>query len=130
MEILLAEFILYVANQEISKKFYAKVLGMEPSLHVIGMTEFKLSDTCKLGIMPNNGIAKILGSKTPHPSEGTGIPRCELYLLVSQPETYLQRALDAGAKLISPFSARDWGHRVGYCQDIDGHILAFAIEAD
>ncbi|HSY75444.1 MAG TPA: VOC family protein, partial [Bacteroidia bacterium] len=76
------EIILYVNDQELSKTFYQKLLRMEAALHVPGMTEFILSSSCKLGLMPNKGIAKILQDKTPHPDKGSGIPRCELYLSV------------------------------------------------
>ena len=35
-------------------------------------------------------------------------------------------ALAAGAKPISPISDRDWGDKVCYFADNDGHIIAFA----
>lgn len=120
------EFILYVADQEKSKVFYEKLLAITPSLHVPGMTGFNLSANCKLGLMPENGIAKILSNKTPHPSSGNGIPRCELYLKVPNAIDYLKRGLTLGAKEISPFTQRDWGDKVGYLADFDGHIVAFA----
>jgi len=120
------EFILYVADQEKSKLFYEKLLALSPSLYVPGMTEFNLSPHCKLGLMPENGIAKILNNKTPHPSSGNGIPRCELYLKVPDAVTYFNRGLTLGAKEISPFTQRDWGDKVGYLADFDGHIIAFA----
>lgn len=122
------QFILYVADQEKSKDFYEKILGTAPTLHVPGMTEFTLADNCKIGLMPNNGIAKIISHKTPHPSKGTGIPRCELYLEVENPKRQLQIAIDAGAKLISQIADRNWGHQAGYCADQDGHVIAFAKE--
>lgn len=123
---MVTEFILYVADQEKSKLFYETLLAITPSLHVPGMTEFNLSPHCKLGLMPENGIAKILNNKTPHPSSGNGIPRCELYLKVPDAATYFKRGLTLGAKEISPFSQRDWGDKVGYIADFDGHVVAFA----
>lgn len=120
------EFIVYVSDQEKSKDFYSKTLGMEASLHLPGMTEFLLSSQVKLGLMPENGINKILAGKTPHPKEGNGIPRCELYLKVDQISLYEERALAAGAKLISQSEPRDWGDTVVYLADPDGHIIAFA----
>jgi uncharacterized glyoxalase superfamily protein PhnB len=123
---MISEFILYVANQEESKQFYEKLLNISPSLHVPGMTEFQLSENCKLGLMPEDGIAKILRDKTPHPKTGNGIPRCELYLKVKKAESYLRRGMELGAKEISSFQQRDWGDKVGYISDVDGHIIAFA----
>lgn len=120
------EIILYVANQQKSKDFYEAVLQKSPSLNVPGMTEFTLSKDLKLGLMPENGIAKILSDKTPHPNTGNGIPRCELYLLMDSIEEAYARAIKVGAKEISKIADRDWGHNVGYVADPDGHIVAFA----
>ena len=122
------QFILYVSDQEKSKHFYEKLLGIKPSLHVPGMTEFQLSETTKLGLMPENGIAKILGNSTPHPNTGNGIPRCEIYLKVKNANEYMKRGIQLGAKLISPLQQRDWGDKVGYLLDADGHVIAFAEE--
>jgi lactoylglutathione lyase len=118
--------ILYVSDQQTSVAFYAKILGKEPVLNVPGMAEFVLLDNCKLGLMPYGGIAKILGEKTPHPVSGHGIPRCELYLYTDDAVIALENALKAGAMLISPLQARDWGDRAGYVLDPDGHVVAVA----
>lgn len=120
------EFILYVADQKRSKLFYSFVLDLNPSLDVEGMTEFMLGQNCKLGLMPENGIAKILTNKTPHPATGNGIPRCEIYLRTDKVESYFSRAVEAGGEIISEFSLRDWGDNVAYVSDPDGHIIAFA----
>jgi len=122
----LVQFILYVSDQKRSREFYAGLLGYEPVLDVPGMTEFMLNEGCVLGLMPENGIAKILSDKTEHPSSGNGIPRCEIYLLVDEPSKTHEHALQLGAKNVSEVSKRDWGHEAGYIQDPDGHIIAFA----
>ncbi len=126
MKIETVEIILYVSNQELSKKFYEAVLHKSPSLNVPGMTEFTLSENLKLSLMPNAGIAKILGDKTPHPETGTGIPRCELYLHVKDLKAEFDNAIKAGAKLISEIEERNWGDRAGYLADSDGHVIALA----
>ena len=120
------EFILYVANQNKSKEFYQELLKITPDLDVPGMTEFELTDGVKLGLMPENGIAKILTDKVPHPKDGNGIPRCELYLKVENAEVYIRRGIQLGGKEISRLTKRDWGDKVGYISDLDGHIIAFA----
>jgi uncharacterized glyoxalase superfamily protein PhnB len=38
----------------------------------------------------------------------------------------MERGLAAGAVLVSPPADRDWGHRVGYLADRDGHVVALA----
>lgn len=120
------EFILYVSNQEKSRNFYERLLNIKPSLNVPGMTEFKLFENVKLGLMPENGIAKIISEKLPHPKNGNGIPRCEIYLKVESPIEYINRGIELGGKEISEFQNRDWGDKVGYISDLDGNIIAFA----
>jgi len=124
----LFQFIIYAADQKISTDFYRRLLLKEPTLEVPGMTEFELSSTLKLGIMPENGIAKIIAEKTQHPAKGNGIPRCEIYLLLEDLEPYYKRAVELGAVLVSDIENRDWGHKACYFSDPDGHILAFAEE--
>jgi len=71
------------------------------------MTEFKLAENCKLGIMPNKGIVEILSDKMPHPDQRSGIPRCELYFYIESIELEFDNARKIGAKLISPIEDRD-----------------------
>lgn len=118
--------ILYVSDQALSTQFYKKVLNLDPTLNVPGMTEFALLANFKLGLMPENGIAKIITPITPHPKLGSQIPRCEIYLRVNNPKEYIKRALMNGAKNVSPLKNRDWNEKVAYVADLDGHILAFA----
>ena len=124
----MVQFIIYVSDQDRSRDFYRKVLNIEPALDVPGMTEFIFSESCRLGIMPETGIAKILGDKTLHPSLGNGIPRCEIYLHVNNVNEYYNRAIKAGAREINPVKKRDWGDTAGYVSDPDGHIIAFALK--
>lgn len=120
------EIILYVADQQASAVFYAALLDRAPVLDVPGMTEFVLTDHCKLGLMPSAGIARLLGEAVPHPDRGAGIPRCELYLPTPDVRDAFDRAVAAGAHPVSAPAPRDWGDVVGYVADPDGHILAFA----
>ncbi|QLQ08683.1 MAG: glyoxalase [Anaerolineae bacterium] len=95
-----------------------------PSLDVPGMTEFRLSAACVLGLMPEAGIKRLLGSRLPDPAQAAGI-RAELYLRVANALEYHRRALEAGAIELSEPRDRDWGDRVAYAGP-DGHVLAFA----
>lgn len=126
----LLEIILYVNDQQASTDFYTKLFRQTPDLNVPGMTEFQLSENCKLGLMPNKSMAKILLDNTPHPDEGNGIPRCELYLYVDDIEHEYDNAINSGAKCISPIENRDWGDTVCYFSDSDGHIIAFAVKTN
>jgi uncharacterized protein len=121
-----AHLILYVADQARSARFYERVLGQAPVLDVPGMTEFALSAGAVLGLMPAAGIKRLLGAALPDPAAADGIPRSEIYLMVSDPGLHHKRSLDAGARELSPLQPREWGHRVAYSLDPDGHVLAFA----
>ncbi len=118
-----AHFILFVRDQAISTAFYRRVLALAPTLDVPGMTEFALPGGAVLGLMPERGVVRLLSRD---PSAANGAPRAELYLVVDEPGIYLARALAAGAQELSALAERDWGHRVGYVSDPDGHVLAFA----
>lgn len=113
-------------DQYRSREFYKEVLGKEPELDVPGMTEFALSSSALLGIMPESGIARILGNSVPHPETGSGIPRCEIYLFVENPALCYERLLLAGGKGIEAPFLRPWGDVVAYGVDPDGHVVAFA----
>ncbi len=121
-------FILYVNDQLRSTSFYSTLLGLEPTLNVPGMTEFELPGGSVLGLMPENGIAKIISGRLPHPSTANGTPRCELYLVVTDLTAAYERAILAGARLIDGTKDRDWGHRAAYFADPDGHIIALAYQ--
>ena len=121
-----AHFILYVSDQSKSSAFYRNVLDCEPALDVDGMTEFLLNDGAVLGLMPEAGIKRLLGDAITDPKMGRNIPRAELYLFVEEPQSYYERALATGARSLSPLELRDWGDQVAYCEDMDGHVLAFA----
>ncbi len=120
------EIILYVADRARSRDFYKSILGYDPVVDVPGMTEFQLNEFCKLGLMPEKGIAKILKNKTQPPASGNGIPRCELYLMVDDPAQSMKFALKNGAIGVSNAKVHVWRHKVAYVQDPDGHIVAFA----
>jgi len=115
-----------VSDQVRATAFYSKVLNQQPDLNVPGMTEFTLSETSVLGLMPEAGIVRLLGSALPRSTVSSHDSRAELYLIVPDADEVHSRALAAGATELSPPQLRDWGHRVGYSLDPDGHVLAVA----
>lgn len=120
--------ILYVDDQGRSTEFYSIVLNKEPRLNVPGMTEFELTGTAILGLMPKSGMIRLFGNQLPNAVPPTGLLRAELYLMVDDPEVYHRRALDCGAFNVSDLAERDWGDRAAYCLDLDGYVLAFATD--
>ncbi|MCB9898856.1 MAG: glyoxalase [Planctomycetes bacterium] len=123
-----AHMILYVDDQRASAVFYEGVLERAPTLDVPGMTEFTLRDGCVLGLMPADGIVRLLGSALPAPTRGAAAAKAELYLVVDDARAFHERALRHGAYELDPLHPRDWGHDVAYSLDRDGHVLAFAQE--
>lgn len=123
---MICHFIFYVSDQKKSSAFYSKILKQLPSLDVPGMTEFKLTENCILGLMPSEGIKKVLGDTIIDPESAAGIPRAELYLRVPDPENSFAVAVSVGGKLLSPVLNRNWGAKAGYFADPDGHIIAFS----
>jgi hypothetical protein len=121
-----ALFVLYVADQQRSRDFYAQLLEREPRLDVPGMTEFTLTASAILGLMPVAGIKRLLGSALGDPALVADFPRCELYLPVADPAAALARLISLGGKALSPPQLRNWDEVVAYGADPDGHVLAFA----
>ncbi len=122
-----SHFILYVQDQQAAAAFYARVLDRDPRLDVPGMTEFDLpGGGAVLGLMPEAGIKKLLADAIPNPADAGDVARAELYLVVPEPEEFLDRAEAAGAEVLQDVRPRDWGHEAGYTRDLDGHVLAFA----
>lgn len=129
---MIAHVILFVRDQRASAAFYAALLGAAPRLDVPGMTEFDLGAGAVLGLMPQAGARRLLGSavmgEEPRgDAAGVGAAaRGELYLLVEEPAAMMERALALGARCVSEVRPRDWGHEAGYAIDPDRHLLAFA----
>jgi catechol 2,3-dioxygenase-like lactoylglutathione lyase family enzyme len=121
-----SHFILYVADQEASGRFWSHVLDRPPSLEVPGMTEFELAEGAVLGLMPASGIKRLLGDRLPEPIVDRDAAKAEIYLLVENAADYHARAIASGARELSAFQLRDWGDVVAYSLDPDGHVLAFA----
>lgn len=115
------ELILYVADQDRARRFYAAVLATEPTLDVPGMTELDLGG-CTLGLMPAADIAELV----PGIQAGSG-QRCELYLRRSDAAAVLDRVEGAGGRVLAGLEPRPWGETVGYAVDPDGHVLALAL---
>ena len=118
--------IIYVENQEKARDFYKQVLAMEPLMDVPGMTEFKLDKNVLLGIMPNEGIARIMEGKVKNLGKSAAVPKCELYLPVDDPDEYYHRLIKAGGTGIVEGKARPWGDYTAYGMDPDGNLIAFA----
>ena len=119
-------FIIYVKDLEKTKLFYELLFNIKPVLDVPGMCEFKLPDGSALGIMPNSSLEKLFGKDFEEQKNRKALPQTEFYFLVEDALTLHNRAIQLGASEIREFSEMDWGNKVAYSINHDGHILAFA----
>jgi uncharacterized glyoxalase superfamily protein PhnB len=119
-------FLLYVKDKPASADFYGQVLGQAPIVDVEAITEFRLLDGAVLGLMSFAAAARNVDEGVPSSPPASEAPKAELYLVVEDPDGHHRRALERGAREISPMRPRDWGHRAAYSLDPDGHVLAFA----
>lgn len=118
--------VLYVADQTRAAAFYREVLESDPVVDVPGMTEFLLPGGSVLGLMPIEGVRRLL-PRLPAAGALRGGPCAEIYLAVEDPEASYRKAVAAGATALDPASSRDWGDDVAYVLDPDGHVVAFAV---
>jgi predicted enzyme related to lactoylglutathione lyase len=119
-------FIIYVENLEKTKLFYELLFEKEPIVDEPGMCEFELPDGSTLGIMPNKSLEKLFGAKFRIEKNRRALPNVELYFLTEDALPFHKRAIKLGTTEIRKFSKMDWGDKVAYSINHDGHILAFA----
>jgi len=119
-------FIIYVEDFYKSKIFYELLFNIKPIIDEPGMVEFRLPDNSTFGIMPNTSLEKLFGSDFKIEKHRKSLPKTELYFLVDDAISFHNKAIQLGSTEIRAFSEMDWGHKVAYSLNHDGHILAFA----
>ena len=119
-------FIIYVDNLEKSKLFYELLFSIKPIIDEPGMSEFELPDGSIIGIMPNSSLEKFFGKEFEQQKNRKALPQTEFYFLVEDALSLHNRAIQLGATEIREFSEMDWGDKVAYSINHDGHIFGFA----
>jgi predicted enzyme related to lactoylglutathione lyase len=119
-------FIIYVEDIEKTKLFYELLFNIKPIVDEPGMCEFELPDGSTLGIMPNTSLEKLFGKSFEKQKRRKALPQTEFYFVVDDAQAFHNRALQLGTSEIREFSEMDWGEKVAYSINHDGHILAFA----
>lgn len=114
--------VLYVQDLERSKNFYELLLNVA-SADEPGNTEFPLTESTNLSLVPIEGLQRFLPQEHFAPAAAL---KAELYLFVDDPSRYLQQAEALGGRIVAQPEFKPWGHKVGYCVDPDGYMLAFA----
>jgi len=121
-------FIIYVEDFAKTKIFYELLFNIKPVIDDPGMCEYQLSDGSTLGIMPNSSLEKLFGKIFEKQKNRKSLPHTEFYFIVEDALQFHNRAIQLGASEIRAFEKMDWGHKVAYSINHDGHILAFAEE--
>ena len=119
-------FIIYVDDFDKTKLFYELLFNNKPEIDEPGMCEFKLPNGFKLGIMPSSSLEKLFGEEFLEQRDRKSLPKIELYFQIEKAKDFHQRAIQLGATEIKKFTKMDWGEKVAYSLNHDGHILAFA----
>jgi len=115
-----------IADRATSFAFYSRGLGLEPigELADDGVPEplqFVLNDGVNLMLIPTGGFGWVLGGRE---VAERGRSECILTLrAASNPgvDDVLERALRAGAELVTAAGAQPWGY-AGVFADPDGHV--------
>ena len=119
-------FIIYVDDFDKTKLFYELLFNNKPVIDEPGMCEFKLPDGSTLGIMHTSSLTKLFGEEFVEQKDRKALPNVELYFLTEIALEFHKRAVQLGATELREFADMDWGHKVAYSLNHDGHILAFA----
>lgn len=115
--------VLFVARPAVSREFYRALLLRDPIVDEPGMVILAPSPGVELGLMSEEGIRSVVPGLEP---VGSRAPRCEVYFRLADPEAAVERALQAGGRLLSPLAPRSWNECVAYLLDPDGHLVACA----
>ena len=117
--------VLAVEDVDRAYAFYREAFGWESHLEWPGeYVELELPDDDWLGLYRREGYAETAGAK---PVELNGrVSPAYLYVRVDDVGEAEKRLREAGAKALSPRSARGWGDEAAYFADPDGNALAVA----
>jgi len=117
--------ILAVDDVERAARFYERTFGWKRRVDAPVYVEFETNDGPGLGVYLRRGFAiNTASAVAPRVSGATSAT--ELYFLADDVAAAVARALDAGARMLSPCAPRDWGDDVAYVEDPDGNVIAFA----
>jgi PhnB protein len=107
-------------------EFYKRGLGAQELMRMPGPggrimhAEVKIGDSViMLGEEPPD-------KPTMRSPRSAGTRTASLYVYVSDVDTTFKRALDAGAKAVSPVTDMFWGDRMGTIEDPSGHHVSLA----
>jgi predicted enzyme related to lactoylglutathione lyase len=117
--------ILAVRDLPRAVSFYRQAFGWPTAVETPVYVEFSLPAGLRLGLYGRHGYARNTGSLPVAPAPGS-LTATELYLYPADLEPALARIEEAGARLLSPLTPRDWGDEAAYYADPDGNVVVLA----
>jgi predicted enzyme related to lactoylglutathione lyase len=118
--------ILAVRDVARATRFYREVFGWSQTVDVPVYAELSLPGGHRLGLYAEEGFARNVGVAPCAPPAGAAVTRTELYVHCDDLEAAVDRALAAGARILAPLAARDWGDAAAYVADPEGNVVAIA----
>lgn len=118
--------ILAVRDVPRSAAFYDAAFSWPKSVSVPVYVEYRITATFGVGLYQREGFSINTGGAQTVEAAAPNVTPCELYLRCLDLSDIHNRVLEAGARLLSPPSARSWGEEAAYYADPDGHVIALA----
>lgn len=118
--------ILAVADVARAQRFYTTVFDWTVRVDAGVFTQLSLPDGPDVALYARAGFGTNTG-RPPVASPPGHTSAAELYVTVTGDlSAWVDRAVAAGATLLSPPADRPWGERVAYLADPDAHVLALS----
>ena len=117
--------ILAVTDVARASRFYQGAFGWPKAVEVPVYVEFSLPGGMRLGLYERRAFARNTGCMPAPIGEGE-IGPTELYFHVDDVAAASSCLLRAGARVLSPMAARDWGDEAAYFADLDGNVVVVA----
>jgi len=105
--------------------FYRQAFGWEQLVAVPVYAEFRLPAQLRLGLYVRTGFGVNTG-QVPIAVPAGQLAGAELYFYPADLTAAIVRLEAAGARALSPLSARDWGDEAAYFADPDGNVVVVA----
>ena len=106
-------------------RFYEAAFGWARAVDVPVYVELAVPGGMRVGLYERNGFGRNTG-RVPHACPPGELRPVELYFHVDDLGAAIERALAAGARVLSARAPRDWGDEAAYLADPEGNVLVLA----